>query len=150
MKRFAAARLFSCFALAALASCAMRLGEEESALANGGEEAGEGAAMEMAQYVVALLYRGPNATSEVTPEVMELQAAHLANISRLAESGDMALAGPFGHDGDLRGLFFFNVATVEEAEALVNTDPAIQAGRLRAELYPWWGPAALATAFIAP
>ena len=57
---------------------------------------------EMAQYFVGLIYRGPNSTSEVTPEVEEIQAAHLANIDRLVASGQMAMAGPFGDGGDWR------------------------------------------------
>lgn len=35
------------------------------------------------------------------------------------------------------------VETVEEAEALTNTDPAIKAGSLVMELLPWYGSAAL-------
>jgi uncharacterized protein YciI len=67
-----------------------------------------------------------------------IQAAHIANIERLYAEGKMDIAGPFGHDGDLRGIFIFNVATYDEVLALCNTDPAIKAGRLVAEIYPWW------------
>lgn len=100
----------------------------------------------MKQYFVGLIYKGdhrdPNASQE---EVMELQRLHLENISRLHREGKMVMAGPFGHGGDLRGLFFYNVETQEEAEELAQTDPAVKAGRLRVEIYPWWGPTALAT-----
>ena len=34
-------------------------------------------------------------------------------------------------------------ARIEEARALTETDPAIQAGRLVMELHPWYGTAAL-------
>ena len=51
----------------------------------------------------------------------------------------MVLAGPFGDGGDLRGLFFYDVKTMEEARELVDSDPAVKAGRLRVELHPWWG-----------
>ncbi len=61
------------------------------------------------------------------------------------ESGKMVLFGPFTDDGDMRGLFFYNVATLEAAQELVDSDPAVKAGRLRIELHPWWGPASLAT-----
>jgi uncharacterized protein YciI len=61
----------------------------------------------------------------------------------MAEAGQLVLAGPFLDDGDLRGIYIFNVKTVEEAEALTNTDPAIQAGRLKMELKEWYGSAAL-------
>lgn len=102
-------------------------------------------APKMAQYFVGLIYRGPTWSREVTVEVQEVQAAHLANIDRLVESGEMVMAGPIGDDGDLRGLFFYNVDTLEAARAIVDSDPAVQNGRLRVELHPWWGPASLAT-----
>ena len=53
------------------------------------------------------------------------------------------LAGPFLDTGDLRGIYIFDVKTIEEAEALTKTDPAIQAGSLIMELKPWYGSAAL-------
>ena len=47
---------------------------------------------EMAQYFVGLIYRGPNSTSEVTPEVEKIQAGHRANIGRLVAG---LVADPF-------------------------------------------------------
>ena len=108
-----------------------------------GQEAAENP-RRMAEYFVGVIYRGPTWSPEVTQEVQEVQAAHLANIDRLVESGEMVLAGPFADEGDMRGLFFYNVDTLEAAQALVESDPAVKAGRLRVELHPWWGPASLA------
>ena len=67
----------------------------------------------------------------------------MQNIIRMATEGTLVLAGPFLDQGEVRGIYIFNVATVAEAEALTNTDPAIQAGRLVMELHPWYGSAAL-------
>ena len=39
--------------------------------------------------------------------------------------------------------YHFAVETVEEARALTERDPAIQAGRLAMQLHPWYGSAAL-------
>ncbi|MFT3701073.1 MAG: YciI family protein [Agriterribacter sp.] len=69
--------------------------------------------------------------------------AHLKNITRLADEGKLVVAGPFMDDQPLRGIFIFNVATVEEAKKLTETDPAIKAGTLIMELHPWYGSAAL-------
>lgn len=93
----------------------------------------------MKRYVMVLLKRGDQAETFTEQELEELQAAHLANINRLAAEGIIAVAGPFGDDGDLRGIFIMDLATVEEAERHVGTDPMIQAGRLKAEYHPWWG-----------
>lgn len=96
----------------------------------------------MKTYVMAFLKRGPN-RSQDSLTAANLQKAHLENINRMAEEGKLVLAGPFMDDGDIRGIYIFNVTTVEEARALTETDPAIQAGRLVMELHPWFGSAAL-------
>lgn len=96
----------------------------------------------MKQYVMAFLKRGPN-RDRSKEESAKLQRAHMENIGRLAEAGTLVLAGPFLSDGDLRGIYIFDVKTEEEAQALVETDPAIKAGSLIMELVPWYGSAAL-------
>lgn len=96
----------------------------------------------MKKYVIAFLKAGPN-RDRSEEEAKALQQAHMDNINRMAESGELIAAGPFLDDGPLRGLYIFNVSTVEEAEKLTATDPAIQAGSLVMELIPWYGPAAL-------
>ncbi|MDX5438471.1 MAG: YciI family protein, partial [Pontibacter sp.] len=40
-------------------------------------------------------------------------------------------------NGELRGIFIFDVATLEEAKALTEADPAVKAGKLIMELHPW-------------
>jgi uncharacterized protein len=112
--------------------------EKDSALAEelGADDYG------MRQYVMAFLKAGPN-RSQSQEEAMKLQKAHLDNITRMANEGTLVLAGPFLDDGDIRGIYIFNVKTIEEARALTETDPAIQAGRLAMELHPWYGSAAL-------
>ena len=96
----------------------------------------------MKPYVMAFLKEGPDRDQD-SATAAQLQADHMANINRMAEEGTLVLAGPFLGDGDLRGIYLFNVATIEEAEALTNTDPAVQAGRLVMELQMWYGSAAL-------
>lgn len=96
----------------------------------------------MHSYVIAFLRAGPE-RSQDEETATRLQRAHLDNIQRLAEQGKLVLAGPFLDDGELRGIYVFDVATVEEARALTASDPAIQAGRLVMELHPWYGSAAL-------
>jgi|GEM_PF-199878 len=96
----------------------------------------------MRRYVFALLKAGPKRDQD-KETAAELQRAHMANIQRLAEEGKLVLAGPFLDGGELRGIYIFDVANVEEARKLTETDPAIQAGRLVMELHPWYGSAAI-------
>ena len=81
---------------------------------------------------------GPSWSPEDTPERRTIQEGHLANIQRLADEGKLILAGPFTDGGELRGLFVFQVGSLEEAKALCDSDPAVKAGRLRVELHPWY------------
>lgn len=96
----------------------------------------------MKKYVFAFLYRGDSSSAD-SAQAMELQMKHLENIRRMAEEGKLVMAGPFFGDQELRGIYIFNVASIEEAEALTNTDPAIEEGVLRMELMEWYGAAAL-------
>lgn len=95
----------------------------------------------MKRYVMAFLKSGPNLEMD-SAQVAQLQRAHLDNIFRLADEGKLVLAGPFLDGGELRGVYIFNVATVEEAKALTESDPAVKAGRFVMELHPWYGSAA--------
>lgn len=96
----------------------------------------------MKQYVMAFLKAGPNRPTDSAAR-MKLQMAHLKNIGRLADEGKLIIAGPFLDDQPIKGIFIFNVTTVEEAKKLTETDPAIRAGSLVIELHPWYGSAAL-------
>lgn len=96
--------------------------------------------IKMTTAYLGLLKRGDKWTPEKTPATAELQKAHLANIMRLAETKKLVVAGPFGDDGELRGIFVFKVASIDEAKALAETDPAVKAGRLAIDLHPWLVP----------
>lgn len=97
----------------------------------------------MKMYVMAFLKQGPN-RNQTPEEAAQLQQAHLANIRRMADSGELVLAGPLAkNDVGIQGIYIFDVKSVEEAEQLTRSDPAIQAGRLEMELIPWYGSAAL-------
>lgn len=93
----------------------------------------------MKQYYFVMLTKGER-RNEITDTAIinKLQAGHLANIDKLAKDGKILVAGPFGDNGNWRGIFIFDCETKEEVEKLLNTDPAIAAGRLAYEIHPWW------------
>lgn len=86
---------------------------------------------------LAFLVRGDKWTPEKTPQTEAIQKAHMANIGKLAEMKKLVVAGPFGDNGTLRGIFVFRVNTIDEARELAATDPAVQAGRLALQIHPW-------------
>lgn len=97
----------------------------------------------MKHYVFCILKTGTNTTA-TAEEKSKYFAGHMANITRLAKEGKLVVAGPFmKNDRNYRGIFIFNVATVEEAQALVDTDPAVKAKIFEVELTPWYSSASL-------
>ncbi len=96
-------------------------------------------------YQFAMLKRGPKWTPESTPETQQIQAGHMANIQKMARLGKLMAAGPMEGHGDLRGLFIFKAASIEEAKALAAEDPAIKAGRLTIEFLTWMAPRGIGT-----
>jgi uncharacterized protein YciI len=97
--------------------------------------------MELSTYYICLLRKGPKWTSEETSEPDELQARHMEHIRSLVASGAKIAAGPVEDASDIRGFSIFRTATLAEAQALAEADPAVQAGRFIVELHPWRTPA---------
>lgn len=97
----------------------------------------------MKSFILAILKTGTNQTTDQT-FISNSFRGHLDNIHRLVNEGKMVVAGPLEqNENKYRGIFILNVATIEEANALLETDPAVKEGLLAAELYKWYGSAAL-------
>ena len=135
------------FALAHAASAQSAGSGHEAAAAEYDAELAErlGAdSLGMRNYVLAILKTGPNDETIEGEERQQIFKGHFDNMSRLAEQGKLAVAGPFGeNDQAFRGLFLLAVATVEDARVLAESDPAVEAGVFVVEYLPWYGSAAL-------
>ena len=88
------------------------------------------------QLVFGFLVRGPNATQD-TAAAADIQKGHLAYMESLNKQGKLVMAGPFGDQGRARGVVVYRVKDLAEAKALAAEDPAVKAGRLALEAYPW-------------
>ena len=89
------------------------------------------------RYWFVMLMRGENRNHD-SLTAANLQKGHMDNISRLYYDGKLKVAGPFGDNGDWRGIFIFDAETREEVDSLLKTDPAIAAGRLKYDIRPWY------------
>lgn len=97
----------------------------------------------MKNYILVILKTG-DTQMEDKAKRDKIFAGHMENIKKMAESEKLAVAGPFGkNENAFRGLYIFNVTSMEEAKELVSSDPAVSAGLLKAEYYPWYGSAAM-------
>lgn len=99
----------------------------------------------MKKYVFVLLKPGEN-TSKNQGFIDSCFVGHMNNIQQLVKEGKMVVAGPMlKTESDIRGVFILNVETIEEAKDLLNLAPAIKEKFLKAELFEWYGSAALPT-----
>ncbi len=97
----------------------------------------------MKSYVLVILKSGSQNSADKA-FVDSCFTGHMQNIRRLVDLGKLVVAGPIGkNDSGYRGIFILNTAEIEEANALLQTDPAIKEKLLAADLYPWYGSAAL-------
>jgi uncharacterized protein YciI len=97
----------------------------------------------MKPYVFVMLLPGTNQLEKgaVRDSIFR---GHRQNIGKLVDQNKLVIAGPFeDNDKSYQGIFILNVKTIGEARELLKTDPAISNGLLSAELYSWYGSAAI-------
>jgi uncharacterized protein YciI len=95
------------------------------------------------RFTIVLLYRNEHGPDFTDDERDALQDAHLNHLATLHEAGTLIAAGPTGvgnPDEVLRGVSVLNVG-VDEARALKEADPAVQAGLFSIRCLPWMVPA---------
>lgn len=91
----------------------------------------------MQQYYIAFLKTGKNRNQDST-EAAQLQKQHLDHLNRMVKEDFASLAGPFGDEGEIRGIMIYHTPTQREADSLAKLDPMVKAGRLEVEVHPWW------------
>jgi acetyl esterase/lipase/uncharacterized protein YciI len=94
-------------------------------------------------YILVILKTGSNVSDNKALKD-SCFSGHLNNINRLVKEKKLIVAGPMvKNEKSYRGIFILDVSTIEDANLLLETDPAIKAKFLEPELYEWYGSAAL-------
>jgi uncharacterized protein YciI len=100
------------------------------------------------RYVV-FLRPDPNRTVMPLAERQQIQAAHMANIHRLADQGILVAAGPMEDTpATIGGIFVFKAESLAEASRVAALDPSVVAKRNTVDVHPWWGPAGIGAAYF--
>src|SRR5579872_4026203 len=89
------------------------------------------------RYVVGLLRNGPAA---IPGKFTSLQPS---SIQQWKRDDSIVVGGLSPGNDDLRGLYIFNLDSIEAAKSLVAADPAIQSGQLQFDFHTWLAPAGL-------
>lgn len=89
-------------------------------------------------HTLVLLFAGAS-RDQPDDEADRLQAAHLRHLVGLRQQGHLVVNGPLTDDAELLGVSIYASADLDRVRAWVQSDPAVVAGRLRAELHPWFG-----------
>jgi uncharacterized protein YciI len=73
-----------------------------------------------------------------TPEEDELVSQHFNRLKDLMEQGVVILAGrTLNTDPTSFGIIIFNAESEDAARAIMESDPAVSGGVMRAELFPY-------------
>ena len=97
----------------------------------------------MKKYVLVILKTGPAPTLD-SQKMNDIFHGHMQNIQNLASQNKLVVAGPLFDNGEhYEGIFVLNTDNIEDAKKMLDTDPAVHNNFLIAELFVWYGSAAL-------
>ncbi len=98
-------------------------------------------AAELTKYYVAFLHKGPAFAAEPagSPARQQLHKDHVAYIERMTGEGKLVAYGPFQDAGDLRGMYVFKAASLEEARAWAESEPSVKTGMIAVRVVAWMG-----------
>ncbi|HMD62027.1 MAG TPA: YciI family protein [Opitutaceae bacterium] len=122
-------------ALAALAAADCRA---EQALADGGTDL----------YFLVFLRPDPGRKHIEPAEGERIQAAHMANIKKMADEGILVAAGPMeDRPTTISGIFVFKAPSLAEARSIAGKDPTVTEKRNTVDVHPWLGPKGIGAAY---
>ena len=97
-----------------------------------------GADEEMTTFQLVFLKRNPDWKARSATEAQRIEATHQEFFEGLIQSDQVLISGPVTDDSDLRAIIVSSATTMQQAQSIVERDPAVKAGMLRAEIYAWY------------
>jgi uncharacterized protein YciI len=95
-------------------------------------------------YYVVFLRPDPAGKPLTKDDAERIQAAHMANIHKMAEEGVLVAAGPFEDDAPaISGVFVLKARSIDEASRIAADDPTVREHRNTIDVHAWRGPAGI-------
>jgi uncharacterized protein len=94
----------------------------------------------MTTYYLVLLNRGKAPATVDQAEAAKIQEQHIAHLTKLGDQGHGLAAGPFGDDGEIRGIVIMKADSAQHVRELEEADPAVKAGRLAIDVIAFMAP----------
>jgi uncharacterized protein YciI len=91
----------------------------------------------MQMHPFCIVYRGA-AWETSSGSRAALMAEHAHYVEKLRADGKLGAAGGIAPPDDMLGLVIFKPIALEDAQKLLENDPAVKSGVLRAEYHQWW------------
>ena len=91
----------------------------------------------MSQWIYRIVPARPDMVAEPTAEESAVVEEHFGYLQALKDAGILILAGRTQEDRGTWGITIFEAPDERTARAVMQTDPAVSAGVMRAELYPY-------------
>jgi uncharacterized protein YciI len=96
------------------------------------------------RYYVVFLRPDPSRQPLANIDAERIQAAHMANIHKMADDGVLVSAGPFDDTPKtISGIFVFKVDSLESAKTIAAKDPTVLEHRNTVDIHVWDGPPAI-------
>jgi uncharacterized protein YciI len=110
-------------------------------------EADSGAGTE--HYYIVFLRPDPGRKPLGDADRDRIQAAHMANMQKMADDGILIAAGPMEDQPvTISGIFVFRVGSLAEAQRIAAQDPTVVGKRNTVDVHSWWGPKGLGSAYF--
>lgn len=98
-----------------------------------------------ADFTLVYLTTGPKSAGQSPEDSQKIFAGHMANMQRMANAGELVIAGPFDKPRDKawRGIFVYDTPDLDVARRWAASDPGVIAGVFTPIIRPLRAPAAI-------
>jgi uncharacterized protein YciI len=101
------------------------------------------------RYYVVFLRPDPSRKPLSKADGERIQAAHMANIHKMAEDGILVSAGPFDDTPTtISGIFIFKTDSLASAHSIAEQDPTVLEHRNNVDVHVWQGPAGIGAEYF--